>query len=439
MPASKCTFCLLRSRIIVIVTVLLGLLLSPSVSPLKAVSEAPQTQWEKTYGPLYGFSVAQTSDGGYAIAGVEAVWETASRGGGSWTNNTFLLIKTDAVGEVRWRKNYTRGNAYSVSLTNDGGYVLAGRGESNLVKVDSEGNMQWNKTYTAFDDGGMLGMVYSVIQTKDDGYALVGTSESKGYTEGILIKTDSNGMLQWNKTYGSPSKMYDAYSIVETDDGGYAITGQLAPGAGYGDAWLLKTDASGNVQWEKTYGGQETEWALSFAKTLDGGYLLVGKTDSFGAGSGDGWAVKVDSQGNMQWNKTYGGAGEDFFTDVVQASGGGYALAGITDSISTMRATVVVKLSASGELEWEKSFPSYNSPESMIAASDGGYVFAGNMGSGSPDDMVWAVKIAPDYSPQETEPSPSEPFPTTWIVAVAIVAVTVVGVGLLVYLRKRKR
>lgn len=363
------------------------------------------------------------------MAGVEAVWQTASRGGGSWTNNTFLLIKTNAAGEVEWRKNYTRGNAYSVSLTNDGGYLLAGRGQSNLVKVDSEGNMQWNKTFTAFDNSGM---VYSAIQTKDGGYAIVGTDESKEGPEGALVKTDSEGSIQWTKTYGEPNKLYDAYSVVETNDCGYAIAGKVAPGAGYGDMWLLKTDVSGEVQWEKTYGGQEPETANSIVKTGDGGYLLVGSTDSVGAGNSDGWAVKVDSQGNKQWSKTFGEEGEDFFKDAVQASDGGYVITGITNSIKNP-VVVVVKLSAFGELDWEKSYEGDHSAESIIATSDGGYAFAGYKNRDvSRNITVWLVKIATDVSAQQTQ------LFDTILIVVALVIVAGLGLGLLVYLIRKK-
>jgi hypothetical protein len=201
-----------------IISVLLIMLLSVASVPTKAAAKAPETQWEKTYGPLYGFSVVQTSDGGYAIAGVEAVWETAPRGGGSWTNNTFLLIKTDAEGEVQWRKNYTRGNAYSVSLTNDGSYVLAGRGESNLVKVDSEGNMQWSKTF-----GGAVNDIFTdVIQVSDGGYVIAGITDSIRNPVVVVVKFSAFGELVWEKSYEGEHR---AESLIVTFDGGYAFAG----------------------------------------------------------------------------------------------------------------------------------------------------------------------------------------------------------------------
>jgi hypothetical protein len=193
------------------------LLLVASVPSLKADTGEPQLLWEKTYGAVVGNAVVQTSDGGYAVAGYSAVPSI----GGSYANRTFLLVKTEAVGTLQWRKTYgVEGEfdsiAYSVIQTNDGGYALAGiRWTINnlffwFVKTDSEGKMEWNRTYA----GPVLNGFCVVIQTHDEGYALAGwTSNSSGRFLN-LIKINQVGDVEWDKSY--EGEQYDAiYAILE--------------------------------------------------------------------------------------------------------------------------------------------------------------------------------------------------------------------------------
>jgi len=301
---------------------------------LVKVDSSGNHQWNKTYGGTsddQAFSLVQTGDGGYAIAGY-----TSSYGAGS---ADFWLVKTDSVGTMQWNKTYggTSGDtAYSLVQTGDGGYALAGYTSSFgagyydfwLVKVDSSGNHQWNRTYGGSNEDG----AWSVVQTSDGGYALAGYTEpfGAGNKDFWLVKVDSSGSHQWNKTYGG-ANYEGAHSVIQTDDGGYALAGYTySYGAGSFDFWLVKTDGSGNTQWSQTYGGGDMDWAFSVVQTNDGGYALAGYTSSFGAGYYDFWLVKVDSSGNHQWNGTYGGNNYDEAHSVVQTSDGGYALAGYT-------------------------------------------------------------------------------------------------------------
>jgi len=135
-----------------------------------------------------------------------------------------------------------------------------------------------------------------------------------------------------HQTYGG-AYIDTAYSMVQTTDGGYALAGATSSfGAGAGDFWLVKTDASGTMQWNQTYGGAFSDLAYSMVQTTDGGYALAGATSSFGAGNEDFWLVKTDASGTMQWNQTYGGAYLDIPVSMVQTTDGGYALAGLTMS-----------------------------------------------------------------------------------------------------------
>jgi hypothetical protein len=188
----------------------------------------------------------------------------------------------------------------------------------------------WSKTYGGIGSDS----VYSLVQTGDGGYAMLGGTDSYGAGNGDfwLIKTDSFGNAQWNKTYGG-ANWDGALAVVQTGDGGYALAGStLSYGAGNNDFWLIKTDPSGNAQWNKTYGGTSNDYANSVVQTGDGEYALVGCTNSYGLGNGDFWFVKADADGNAQWNKTYGGTQQDWACSVIQTSDGGYALAGYIGS-----------------------------------------------------------------------------------------------------------
>jgi hypothetical protein len=301
-------------------------------------------QWNQTYGEVeadeFATSLVQTVDGGYAIAGYSISF--AKQG-----NGNFWLIKTDANGNVQWNRTYDGGaNELPISLvqTSDGGYAMAGftfysslipsptvtHYDLWLVKTDSSGNMQWNRTY----DGGANEEAYSLVQTPDGGYALAGYTSSfgAGDSDFWLVKTDDYGNFEWNQTYGGANKDR-ANSLVQTGDGGYVLAGYTESfGAGDLDFWLVKTDADGNMEWNQTYGGTEADWARSMVKTSDGGFALAGDTSSFGAGDSDFWLVKVDSSGNIQGNQTYGGTGDDVARSLVQTSDGGYAMTGFTVS-----------------------------------------------------------------------------------------------------------
>jgi parallel beta-helix repeat protein len=247
----------------------------------------------------------------------------------------------DAVFVDRLNKTYggtSEDELWALVQTVDGGYALAGctvsLGAGNwdawLVKTDGNGNTLWNKTYGGTDGDGAR----SLVQTGDGGYVLTGStvSFSVGLSDFWLVKTDANGNAQWNKTYGG-TNWDDVYSVVQTGDGGYALAGCTDSfGAGNGDFWLVKTDASGNTQWNKTYGGTSEDRAYSVVQTVDGGYALAGYTYSFGAGDSDVWLVKTSANGDVPWNQTYGGTGEDYARSMVQTSDGGCALAGTTAS-----------------------------------------------------------------------------------------------------------
>jgi len=293
-------------------------------------------QWTKTIGGEEhdeGFSLIQTSDGGYVIAG-----HTYSFGAGDMD---VYVVKLDAKGNLQWTKTIggkSEDFGYSLIQTADGGHAIAGytysfgAGKSDVyvIKLDANGNLQWTKTI----GGKKRDVGRSLIQTSDGGYAIAGYTYSFGAGEAdvYVIKLDANGNLQWTKTIGGEMED-EGYPIIQTSDGGYAIAGYIKSfGAGEADVYVIKLDANGNLQWTKTIGGGDTDWGNSLIQTADGGYVIAGYTKSFGAGEWDVYVVKLDAKGNLQWTKTIGGGGSDYGFSLIQTSDGGYAIAGYTYS-----------------------------------------------------------------------------------------------------------
>ncbi|PVX24404.1 MAG: hypothetical protein CW691_07735, partial [Candidatus Bathyarchaeum sp.] len=273
------------------------------------------------------------------------------------------------------------------------GYVFAGMTNSSgsgqydvwLIKTDSSGSMEWNRTY----GGSFNDMAYSVVATDDGGYAVAGITSSfgSGDADFWLLKVDSFGNLEWNQTYGGPD--HDSCrSLVATSDGGYALLGFVsssddagAPLGFFGnlDVWLVKVDSLGNLQWNQTYGGSGLDSVSTLIETNDGGYALGCSTASFGAGSADFWLIKVDSVGNLQWSQTYGGSGTEYSNSLVATLDGGYALAGSTSSFGAGSADVwLVKVDSVGNLEWNQTYGGSIADycDSMVISSDGGYTLA---------------------------------------------------------------
>ncbi|GAI02439.1 unnamed protein product, partial [marine sediment metagenome] len=252
-------------------------------------------------------------------------------GTGAW------LIKTDARGNKVWDKTFGALYAKSVQQTTDGGYILAGYTwsfglleDAWLIKTDIDGNKIWDQTFSG-SRGSDQDYAYSVQQTSDGGYILAGEIESYGVAENAwLIKTDIEGNKLWDQTFGGLDGDY-AYSVQQTSDGGYILAGGTKSyGAGKEDAWLIKTDAEGNKEWDQTFGGSDYDEIRSVQQTSDGGYILAGYTMSYGAGGYGAWLIKTDAEGNKEWDQTFGGSPYDKAYSVQQTSDGGYILAGTT-------------------------------------------------------------------------------------------------------------
>lgn len=355
------------------------------------------TGWSKTYdggADEYGYAIVKAQGGGYAVAG-EIV-----RNYNSIFDKDFYLLKTDAQGNLLWNKSY--GNmsdgirdstqiAYAVVATADGGFALAGvsgiwqldsfTSEGSdfwLVKTDAEGNMQWNRTYGGEGKEYMEG-VTSMVISPDGGYVMAGYQGAfRGEIDIWLVKTDSDGNMLWNKTFqGNDSDT--AHSLITTADGGYAIVGASTINATYTRTFLIKTDPDGNMLWNKTYGA-ENDFLYSLVQTADGGYALAGGTQI--TGNADFWLVKTDQLGVIQWNKTFGGQGTivEQANVLVSTSDGGYALAGevtIGDFAVGNKDVWLVKTDALGVMEWNQTYASndsnFETAYGLVINEDGGY------------------------------------------------------------------
>ena len=306
-----------------------------------------------------------------------------------------IIVQQSAPPIMRWDKTFgVQGDdsAYSLAHTSDGGYILAGTtgGDFWLVKTDAEGVELWNRTI----GGNEFSEAYSAIQTSDGGYILAGSTSSKA----CLIKTDANGNEQWQRTIGG-NEFSEAYSAIQTSDGGYIIGGSARSyGSDNLDFLLVKTDAEGTEQWNRTFGGGSRDRLYSFQQTADGGYIFGGDTRSFGTGSSDFWLVKTDNNGIELWNRTFGGDDNDRAYSVQQTSDGGFILAGVTRSLHWYDCWLV-KTDNEGVEMWNRTIgPNEdNSPHSILQTPDGGYLIAGKTGSsGTGSYDMWLVSTDPD-------------------------------------------
>jgi hypothetical protein len=300
--------------------------------------------WEKTFGGIRddrGHSVQQTSDGGFILLGWTESFD--AREADVW------LIKTDASGNIEWDRTFggsDRDKGSSVQQTSDGGFILVGYTESFgagwadvwLIKTDADGNKLWDRTF----GGSGLDSGSSVQQTSDGGFIIVGytTSFGAGGFDVWLIKTDADGNKLWEKTFGGSRRDWGS-SVQQTSDGGFIIVGYTTS-FGAGDVWLIKTDANGNKQWDRTFGGSDWDEGWSVQQTSDGGFIIVGWTWSFGAGGPDVWLIKTDANGNKQWDRTFGGSDWDWGFSVQQTSDGGFIIVGSTESFGAGEGDVLL-------------------------------------------------------------------------------------------------
>ena len=349
-------------------TIIFTFFISLSLIPLSSFG---QIRFELAYGGVgneFGYSVKQTSDNGYILFG-----STESFGAGS---RDLFLIKTNKHGDTLWTQTYGGMDfdyASELHQTFDGGYILCGNKNLQLfvVKTNEIGDTLWTKRFE--NDG----IGYSVQQTQDGGFILGGSIWlGNANYDMLLIKLNEDGETIWIKTYGVSSYDY-CRSVIETDDDGFLSVGSgkkdetSAP-----DMYLVKTDLEGDLLWEKYIGGPLDETAISVKQTSDGGYIILGESNSFGSESF--YVVKTDNEGDTLWTKTYfKGNMNDEGYEIMETPDGGYAFVGeINQSDTSGRKVYLIRTDAVGDSLWARTYKQ-GSGNGIDLTSDGGFVLIG--------------------------------------------------------------
>lgn len=329
---------------------------------LKLSSEG-KILWQRTYGngPYpeskaidEAFSIESTRDGRYIIAG------TTSNIYGNYPFTDYIKFKTD--GAIQWQKwvppmieipareiwRTTLESAHCIRQSADGSFILVGQLQwlelhdfvhwrhfppiVYALKIDNQGIVRFRKVYGSryyTDDS-----AFSAAPLPAGGYLISGRTAlyDRNNFDDLLLKINSSGDPVWSYSYGG-ARIDEAHDMALTEDGGCVLAGPTSSfGSGGYDAWILKLDAAGKIQWQKAYGGPKDDYAHAIRKTRDGGYIVAGSTSSFGSGNEDAWVFKLDKDGNLVWEKTYGGKGSDGAWVVREIKPSGYFVAGKTAS-----------------------------------------------------------------------------------------------------------
>ena len=411
-----------------------GVLFLTGMTLANVCSHRPLT-FERTYGGNRadcGFSVAPTSDRGCIVVG-----SSASFGAGL---TDVYLIKLDANGDTLWSRTFGGADydiGYAVEQTADGGYIIAGDTRSFgaggydawLIRTDARGDTLWTRTFGGPGDDGAR----SVVQTEDGGYLLAGCTESVGAGQGdvFLVRTDADGRELWSRTYGGTG-LDQAFSVQQTADKGFVVAGLTQSfGAGEDDVYLIKTNTRGDTLWTRTFGGDDDDFGYSVRQTADGGYIVAGLTESFGAGGEDVYLIRTDARGDTLlcrenrgqslgapasdvprapqgraarysprfpgtlWTRTFGGPNSDEAHAVEVTADGGFVVAGSTYSFGAGSFDgYLLRAGPRGDLLWTKTLggPGDDGAWSVAKAVGGGFLVAGYRSSAAGDRDVFLVK-----------------------------------------------
>ncbi|MFN4253922.1 MAG: FG-GAP-like repeat-containing protein [Saprospiraceae bacterium] len=428
--------------------------------------QAPAIQWQNTIGgESYDvmYDVLQTADGGYLLGGLSRSNTAGDKTENSQGGNDYWVVKLDAVGNILWQ-NSLGGDSddvlNSMQQTPDGGYILGGYSYSGLsgdkteaslggadfwiVKLDAVGNILWQNAI----GGSGQDILYTIQQTTDGGYVVGGQSDSnisgdktensQGGTDYWVLKLDAAGNIVWQNTIGG--SFYDELrSMQQTADGGYILGGWSSSGisgdktepnlGSNGDYWVVKLDASGNILWQNTIGGNANDVLRDLQQTTDGGYILGGysrsnisgdKTEA-SLGVEDYWVIKLDASGGIQWQNTIGGSAEDVLLSLQQTTDGGFIVGGYSASNISGDKTQngwgsydywVLKLNSTGGILWQRTIGGEDLDQlyAVKQTTDGGYILGGHSrslisgdktenGQNTESTDFWVVKLLTDQPP----------------------------------------
>jgi len=351
----------------------LNLLVAFSFVSIFCFAQQPEVKLLRVYkdftdrGDYLFFDAKPTRDKGFIMVGADSSFTTLTNYKRYLLNKlsaglNFWMIKVDSNGQQSWvRHDYNYSPAYSsVQQSTDGGYIAAGSGGGSnypaepgifyIRKVNGNGTLQWVKQF----NGSGADRANAIIQTADGGFLAAGSTTSNNgdimgnhfatTDDAWLIKVDAAGTVQWKKCFGGTG--WDtAHAIIQTPDKGYLIAGSATSGngdltgnKGNADGWLFKTDNLGNLQWQKNFGGSGTDVLNSVTLTTDGGIIAGGYTFSNDGdvsanhGNADVWAIKTDASGNLLWSKCFGGSADEYSLSIQRTLNNDYLLGGFTES-----------------------------------------------------------------------------------------------------------
>jgi len=376
----------------------IGILLTPFIA-------SSQNTFMQTYGGEnfeQSAGIVASGDGGYLVCGYSASFDSSGA--------SIYLLKIDAAGNHVFSKTYG-GSAFDLPTglvaTLDGGYAVsgitwsfgAGDADAFLLKTDSSGNLLWMKTLGTVTRDKPFGMV----QTSDWGFAITGTVKydpvSANVDEKIfLLKTDANGDPQWFETYGGTASE-EPSSVIQSYDGGFLITGYTQSfGAGSNDCYVLKTDSIGSILWAKTFGTALHETGNSIIQTLDTGYAIAGTSEGCGFGNGDMLIVRLDSSGDTLWSRCYGTSALEGASQIIQAVNGDLMVLGLSIAASNYD-ILLLRLDAQGNLLNSVKLGSggEQAPSDLCMAHDSAWIITGQSNTDSdPYNDILVAKVSAD-------------------------------------------
>ena len=346
-----------------------------------------------------GGTIGKTNDGGFVSTGyVDSNLSTTGK---------VILAKFTANGLPVWNSTwYGTGfdSGSAVIQASDGGYVIAGNSSSFavgnsdvlLVKFSSEGMFVWNKNIGIGGAKGDTG--YGVVEASAGGYVVTGgtvNGNASTIYDVFLSKFDTDGNIVWTRTWGLSGTNEYGRRVINTSDGGFAVTGWAGDtrGSGCWDAFLNKYTSDGTLSWSRLWGGTASEQGSNVVQTSNGDFLVTGYTDSFTAGSSDVFLAKFSSSGDLIWDKTWGGTASDKSTGLVLSSDGTYVVSGSTSSFGAGGSDAfLLKYSSNGDLLWNKTWggASADGGGMSIQNSDNSYIIGGytlGFGSGAYDSL----------------------------------------------------
>lgn len=445
-----------------------------------SIAFSQEILWEKTLGgnkSEYLYDIKPTPDYGFILAGSSLSEKSGNKSDEKQGDLDYFIWKMDENGNEEWQHSFGgtgSDHLYCINLTHEGGYILGGSSNSPksgdkrdenfglddfwVIKLNPAGAEEWQFTL----GGKGMDILLSIQQTQDKGFILGGTSDSstgsnikdnpyqkaedpRGSMDFWVVKLSEQGQLEWQKTIGG--RYYDVLrSIHQTEDGGYILGGysnSIASGEksevnlGEGDFWIVKLNQEGDLDWERTIGGDKDDELVTLLPTEDHGFLLGGSSNSGisnlkqveNSNGVDWWIVKIDEQGEIQWQKTYDIALNDILVGITKTQDGDYLLSGYAiaeryneSEDEGIEDYVVIKIDTEGKELWRKSIGGKGSDrlQGTIKSRDGGYILAGTSDSGADRDKgaknqgrddYWIVKLLDKDTELQTDVQKLEIYP----------------------------